>query len=159
MSLVIQSAAFSPGKPIPKRHSGDGEDLSPALSWTALPSGARELALIVDDPDAPTAEPWVHWVLYNVPATVQGIEEGVHQADRPPFPDGASQGLNSWNTIGYRGPAPPKGHGVHHYYFKLYALDAPLKLLAGLDKKALLKAMVGHVLDQGELIGTYERPR
>ncbi len=157
MSLSIRSTAFEPGATVPRRHSGDGEDLSPPISWTGLPPQTRELALIVDDPDAPSPQPWVHWVLYNIPATEQGIAEGVHAKPAPSFPAGALQGKNSWGTVGYRGPAPPKGHGVHRYHFRLYALDSPLDLPAGIDKPALLKAMRGHILAEGEMVGTYQR--
>ena len=149
--------AFEPGTVIPRRHTGDGEDLSPPLSWSGLPTETREIALIVDDPDAPSAQPWVHWVIYKIPAAEEGIAEGVHVKPSPSFPAGALQGKNSWGTVGYRGPAPPKGHGVHRYYFRLYALDAPLNVPAGLDKPGLLKAMHGHILAQGELVGTYQR--
>jgi Raf kinase inhibitor-like YbhB/YbcL family protein len=159
MSLTVTSPAFAAGQAIPRRHTGDGEDLSPPLSWTDLPAGTRELALVVDDPDAPSAEPWVHWVIYNIPAGEQGLHEGVPKKDRPPVPSGPTQGVNSWGTVGYRGPAPPKGHGVHHYHFTLYAVDSHLALVAGLDKRGLLKALAGHVLGKGELVGTYERPR
>ena len=106
--------------------------------------------LIVDDPDAPTPEPWVHWVIYNLPVTTDGIAEGVPPVERPSFPATAVQGKNSWHTIGYRGPAPPKGHGVHRYFFKLYALDKALDLATGLDKPSLLKAMKGHIVAEGE---------
>jgi Raf kinase inhibitor-like YbhB/YbcL family protein len=157
MSLVIQSLSFASGKPIPRRHTGDGEDLSPPLSWSGVPSSARELALIVDDPDAPTPEPWVHWVIYKVPVTTEGLAEGVPPAARPTFPPTAVQGKNSWSTIGYRGPAPPKGHGVHRYFFKLYALDKTLDLPDGIDKPGLEKAMKGHIVAEGELMGTYQR--
>ena len=105
---------------------------------------------IVDDPDAPVAEPWVHWVIYKIPGNATGLEDGA-------IPAGALEGKNTFGNMGYGGPAPPRGHGVHHYHFKLYALDAPLQLKAGLDKKALLAEMAGHILGQGELIGTYER--
>jgi Raf kinase inhibitor-like YbhB/YbcL family protein len=157
MSLTMCSAVFASGKPIPRRHTGDGEDLSPPLSWSGLPASAREVALIVDDPDAPTPEPWVHWVIYKIPATIDGLAEGVPLMPRPSFPASAVQGKNSWNTVGYRGPAPPKGHGVHRYFFKLYALDTVLDLRHGLDKPSLLKAMAGHILAEAELMGTYER--
>jgi Raf kinase inhibitor-like YbhB/YbcL family protein len=157
MSLIIRSAAFSSGKPIPRRHSGDGEDLSPPLAWSGVPSSARELAMIVDDPDAPTPQPWVHWVIYRIPATIDALAEGVPPLPKPSFPDGALQGKNSWNAAGYRGPAPPKGHGVHRYFFKLYALDTVLDLHDGLDKPSLLKAMAGHIVAEGELMGTYQR--
>lgn len=157
MPLIIRSTAFADGRAIPLRHTGDGEDLSPPLSWVNLPGATRELALIVDDPDAPSAEPWVHWVVYKIPPEVQDLAEGTPRSSTLSAPAGALQGKNSWNSVGYRGPAPPKGHGVHHYHFRLYALDAKLKLESGLDKKSLLASMSGHVLDQGELVGTYQR--
>src|SRR5688572_21015712 len=150
MSIRITSAAFEDGKPIPKQFTGDGDDRSPALRWANLPAGTKELAMIVDDPDAPVAEPWVHWVIYKIPGNAPGLDEGA-------IPTGALEGKNTFGNMGYGGPAPPKGHGVHHYHFKLYAHDAPLQVKAGLDKKALLAAMAGHILSQGELIGTYER--
>ena len=115
------------------------------------------MALIVDDPDAPSAEPWVHWVLYKIPPSTTALAEGVPTTRTLSQPFGAVQGINSWRTVGYRGPAPPPGHGTHHYHFKLYALDAVLPLEAGLDKKKLLAAMAGHVVGETELIGTYSR--
>ncbi len=157
MSLRLQSQAFSEGTPIPRRYTGDGEDLSPPLSWSALPATARELALIVDDPDAPTREPWVHWVVYNLPATISELGEGIAPVAHPQVAPGLIQGKNSWNSLGYRGPAPPKGHGTHRYYFKLYAFDTALRLPEGLDKASLLKKMEGHIVSQAELMGTYER--
>jgi len=157
MSLIVSSPAFSEGSPIPRRHTGDGEDLSPALSWSGVPPAALELALIVDDPDAPTSEPWVHWVIYKVPVATYVLPEGVPPVFRPGFPPTALQGRNSWKSVGYRGPAPPKGHGVHRYFFKLFALDKALHLAEGLDKAGLLKAIKGHVVAEGELMGTYQR--
>jgi Raf kinase inhibitor-like YbhB/YbcL family protein len=157
MTLIVRSPAFNDGKPIPRRHTGDGEDLSPALSWSGVPPAARELALIVDDPDAPTSEPWVHWVIYKLEAKSDGLAEGIPPVPRPGAPALAIQGRNSWKSVGYRGPAPPKGHGVHRYFFKLYALDQPLDLAAGLDKASLEKAIAGHVVAQGQLMGTYQR--
>jgi Raf kinase inhibitor-like YbhB/YbcL family protein len=157
MSLIVHSTAFAIGKPIPRRHSGDGEDLSPPLSWSGLPSSARELALIVDDPDAPSPEPWVHWVICKIPVTTGGLAEGVPPVARPGFPPAAVQGKNSWGSVGYRGPAPPKGHGVHRYFFRLYALDKEIDRVDGLDKPGLLKAMKGHIVAEGELMGTFER--
>jgi Raf kinase inhibitor-like YbhB/YbcL family protein len=153
----MHSAVFTEGAAIPRRHTGDGEDLSPPLSWQGLPAAARELALIVDDPDAPSKEPWVHWVIYNLPATVNDLPEGISVAVQAKVAPGAIQGKNSWNTVGYRGPAPPKGHGTHRYYFKLYALDSQLNLPAGLDKAGLLKKLKGHVLSEAALMGTYQR--
>ena len=160
MTVSVTSTAFAQGQAIPKKYTGEGEDISPPVAWSDLPEGTKELALICDDPDAPTAEPWVHWVIYKVPATVASLAEGVPRKPRLSEPAGAVQGKNSWpegKNIGYGGPMPPQGHGVHHYYFKLYALDAVLDLEPGLDKKALLEKIDGHVLAEGVLMGTYER--
>jgi Raf kinase inhibitor-like YbhB/YbcL family protein len=157
MSFVIQSAAFGNGQPIPRRHTGDGEDLSPALSWQGVPPAAGALALVVDDPDAPSSEPWVHWVIYQISLALEGLPEGIPPVVRPPNPPGVLQGRNSWKTAGYRGPAPPRGHGVHRYFFKLHALDKALELPEGLDKTGLLKAIDPHIIDIAELMGTYQR--
>jgi Raf kinase inhibitor-like YbhB/YbcL family protein len=157
MSMTIRSDAFADGRAIPRRHSEDGEDLSPPLTWSGLPDGTRELALIVEDPDAPRAEPWVHWILYKIPADVRTLAEGIPPSPAPEIPRGALQGKNSWGTDGYRGPAPPRGHGTHHYHFRLYALDAPLHAAQGLDKEGFLRAIQGHTLAQAETVGTYER--
>ncbi len=156
-SIVVRSSAFEPNQPVPRKHTEDGQNVSPPLSWSGVPEGARELALIVDDPDAPRPQPWVHWVLYKIPPETRGLEENVSPAERPAKPGGSRQGKNSWDRLGYGGPAPPRGHGVHHYHFKLYALDAPVNLSPGASKEELLAAMKGHILAQGELIGTYER--
>jgi Raf kinase inhibitor-like YbhB/YbcL family protein len=157
MSLTLQTKAFANGQAIPVRFTGDGADVSPELTWTDPPAGTKELALIVDDPDAPTAEPWVHWVIYKIPADVRTLAEGVPARPALDRPGGTVQGKNSWGTVGYRGPAPPKGHGTHHYHFRLHALDAPLQAAAGLDKNVLLKLMKGHILAQAEVVGTYQR--
>jgi Raf kinase inhibitor-like YbhB/YbcL family protein len=157
MGMTLRSDAFEDGRAIPRRYTEDGEDLSPPLSWSGLPEGTKELALIVDDPDAPRAEPWVHWVLYKVPADARTLPEGIPPTPVLDVPPGALQGKNSWGTIGYRGPAPPRGHGTHHYHFRLHALEAPLRAAQGLDKAGLQEAMQGHVLAEAELVGTYER--
>ncbi|HVA50286.1 MAG TPA: YbhB/YbcL family Raf kinase inhibitor-like protein [Pirellulales bacterium] len=160
MSLTVSSEAFKAGAPIPKKCTEDGQDVSPPLSWQKVPEGTKELALICDDPDAPTAEPWVHWVLYKIPADATHLPEAVPPDAELKAPAGARQGMNTWKTgrtVGYRGPAPPKGHGPHHYHFRLYALDAPLSLHAKATKQELLDAMKGHLLAEGVLIGTYER--
>ncbi|MEK6675701.1 MAG: YbhB/YbcL family Raf kinase inhibitor-like protein [Planctomycetota bacterium] len=157
INLNVTSAAFTNGAVIPTRFTGDGEDVSPPLQWTGIPTNAKELALIVDDPDAPTANPWVHWVIYKIPATEIGLPENVAKTTALLQPVGTVQGRNSWGTTGYRGPAPPRGGGVHHYHFKLYALDKALPVGAGMDKNQLLNAISGHVLAQGELVGTYQR--
>ncbi len=155
----LHSLAFADGQPIPVKYTDDGDDVSPPLSWSGLPEGTKQLALICDDPDAPTAEPWVHWVIYKIPPTLTGLPEGVPKEARPAVVPGAIQGRNGWReseNLGYRGPAPPPG-GVHHYFFNLYALDAELDLQEGLDKKGLLAAIEGHVLAEARWMGTYTR--
>jgi Raf kinase inhibitor-like YbhB/YbcL family protein len=155
MTIQITSSAFRQGQPIPKKYTGEGADVSPPLAWSNLPAGTKELALICDDPDAPNGD-WVHWVIYKIPAEAKGLPEGVPQTPTLKEPAGALQGENSWPSTGYRGPKPPPGK-VHHYYFKLFALDAPLRAEPGLDKRGLLAFIKGHELGKGELMGTYER--
>lgn len=155
-AMSVQTSAFEPGKPIPQKFTADGENISPRLKFSGIPAAAKELALIVDDPDAPRPQPWVHWVLYKLPPSVTELPEHL-PADGKLAQPAAVQGKNSWGSLGYRGPEPPRGHGVHHYHFKLYALDAPLPQTPGLDKDALLKAMQGHILSQSEVVGTYHR--
>lgn len=160
MTIELESEAFLQQARIPQAHTGDGQDISPPLSWSNVPAGVQEFALICDDPDAPTPEPWVHWVLYKIPAAVRELPAGLPVDARLKSPHGALQGANSWpsgRTVGYRGPAPPRGHGTHHYHFRLYALDTELHLPPKSNKQALLEAVQGHILDEGELVGTYER--
>lgn len=162
MSFKLSSTAFEPGKVIPRKHTGEGGDVSPPLSWEHVPDGTKEFALICDDPDAPTPQPWVHWVIYGISAEVRHLPEGIKNDPKLTQPILALQGKNSWDsgkTIGYRGPMPPPGHGTHHYHFKLYALDTPLELAPGATKDQLLRAMKGHVVALAELIGTYERKK
>jgi Raf kinase inhibitor-like YbhB/YbcL family protein len=156
MPIPLESPAFANGEVIPKKHTGEGEDVSPELRWSGVPAGTRELALVCDDPDAPRAEPWVHWVLYGLAPTVSELPEDI-ATDATLAQPKACQGVTDFGRVGYGGPMPPKGHGRHRYVFRLYALDRPLVLPPGLDKKRLLAAMQGHILDQGELVGTYER--
>jgi Raf kinase inhibitor-like YbhB/YbcL family protein len=160
MSIEVSSTAFQNDQWIPKKYSGEGVDVSPPLAWSGLPAGTQELVLICDDPDAPSPEPWVHWVIYKIAADAKGLDEGVAPEPRPARPAGAVQGKNSWptgRTIGYRGPMPPPGHGTHHYHFTLYALSAPLDVEPGLSKRNLLKQMEGKILATGRLTGIYER--
>jgi Raf kinase inhibitor-like YbhB/YbcL family protein len=159
MAIEIRSSAFESGEPIPRKYTGDGQDLSPPITWSELPPGTMELALICDDPDAPSAEPWVHWVIFNIAAELSELPQGVGRQLRPDEVAGAVQGQNSWpsDNIGYRGPAPPPGSGRHRYVFKLYALDSLLELESGATKGSLLKAMSGHVLAEAQRIATYER--
>lgn len=149
MAIRVSSPAFEGGSAIPRKYTGEGEDVAPPLEWTGLPEGTREVALICDDPDAPMPEPFVHWVLYKITANKAGLPEGSLA--------GALEGRNGFGRVGYGGPMPPEGHGTHHYHFKVYALDAELEATPGLSKDQLLAAMEGHVLDEGELVGTYER--
>lgn len=156
MTMTLSSPSFHANEAIPSRHTCEGQDVSPALSWAGLPAGTQSLALIVDDPDAPDpAAPqrtWVHWVLYNLPPTSAGLPEGVAPAGLPP---GTLQGMNDWHRTGYGGPCPPIG--AHRYFHKLYALDAVLPDLKQPTKAALEKAMLGHILGKVELVGKYQK--
>jgi Raf kinase inhibitor-like YbhB/YbcL family protein len=158
MSLSLTSPAFSHQEEIPTRFTCEGEDLSPALDWAKLPPETRSLALIVDDPDAPDPKApkttWVHWVLYDIPVSAEGMPEALKPTDLPP---GTKEGLNDWKRTGWGGPCPPIGR--HRYFFKLYALDTQLPDLDHPTKAQLEKAMAGHILAQGELIGTYEKAK
>jgi Raf kinase inhibitor-like YbhB/YbcL family protein len=155
--IDVMSGAFTNGQRIPAKFTGEGEDMSPPISWSDVPEGTKELALIMDDPDAPIAEPFVHWTIYKIPPTVRELPQDISDIAKVSSPHGALQGKNSFGSIGYRGPMPPRGHGLHHYRFKLYALDEELDLKPGMDKKALLAAMKDHVLGEGEIVGTYQR--
>jgi len=157
MAITVTSTAFKAGGVIPKKHTGEGDDVSPALAWSGVPKNAKEQVLICDDPDAPRADPWVHWVLYTLPPETAELPEGVSADETLSIPKGAVQGFNDFKKVGYNGPMPPRGHGTHHYHFKLYALDAALKLPPKQTKKDVLAAMKGHILAEGELIGSYER--
>ena len=152
MSLQLTSEAFAPEGSIPTRYTCTGSDISPSLTWGEPPEGTQSFALIMDDPDAPVGT-WVHWVLFNIPASSRGLPEAVPAGER--LSDGSLHGKNSGGNPGYNGPCPPSG--THRYFFKLYALDEMLALSAGADKGALLKAMQGHTLAQGELMGTFSK--
>jgi Raf kinase inhibitor-like YbhB/YbcL family protein len=153
MSIELTSTAFQPGGTIPKQHTADGADRSPPLHWSEPPSGTKSLALICDDPDAPGGT-WVHWVLFNLPSQTRELEEGVPTTET--LGNGAKQGTNDFGNIGYGGPDPPKGK-PHRYLFKLYALDVAVDLPAGATKAQLTDAMKGHILGEGQLVGTYGR--
>jgi Raf kinase inhibitor-like YbhB/YbcL family protein len=154
MSVTLRSTAFSEGGMIPRQYTCDGPNVSPPLAWDAPTSGVKSLALIVDDPDAPRGT-WVHWVLFNLPADARSLPENV--APDKVLKNGAKQGTNDFRKIGYGGPCPPGG--THRYYFKLYALDTMLNLDAGATKDQLLKAMEGHIVAEGQLMGKYSRDR
>lgn len=147
MAIELVSTAFAPNGVIPKRYTCDGENLSPPLAWSHLPPQTKSIALIMDDPDAPIGT-FVHWVIFNIPPEVTGFAEGEKGI--------GVEGSNDFRKVGYGGPCPPRGSN-HRYFFKVYALDIKLNLDTGATKKDLEKAMQGHILDQGELIGRYGR--
>ncbi len=160
MTFLLTSPAFADGDPIPSEYTSDGRDISPPLSWSGLPEGTKELVVICDDPDAPTEEPWVHWVIYNIPAGLGSLPEGIPREARVQDIPGVLQGKNSWKigqTIGYRGPAPPSGSGLHHYHFTAYAIPAKLIAEPGMDKDVVLQGIDAQVMAETELVGTYER--
>jgi Raf kinase inhibitor-like YbhB/YbcL family protein len=156
MTMTLYSPAFEQMHDIPAQHTCDGMNTSPPLYWSGIPHGAKSLALVVDDPDAPDpAAPqltFVHWVLYNIPPESGGLEEDVAPDSLPP---GTEVGLNDWQDKAWGGPCPPKGR--HRYFFKLYALNSTLPHLKRPSKRALEEAMEGHVLAQAQLIGLYQR--
>ncbi len=158
MSLTITSTAFAANAAIPSLYTCEGKDVSPPLSWSGAPSGAKSFALIVDDPDAPDpAAPkmtWVHWVLYDIPTTTGALAEAVTAGA---LPTGTREGLNDWGRTGYGGPCPPIGR--HRYFHKLYALDTVLPDLKRPKKAELEKAMRGHIVAEAVLIGTYQKSR
>jgi Raf kinase inhibitor-like YbhB/YbcL family protein len=152
-SMQLTSPAFKALGRIPKKHTGEGEDVSPALAWTGAPAGTKAFALVCHDPDAPLVTPiaygFTHWVLYNIPGKTSQLAEGER---------GYTSGASSFGKQGYGGPLPPEGHGVHHYYFWLLALDTDQKLPAGLSIHELFAKIEPHVLGMNRLIGTYSRP-
>jgi Raf kinase inhibitor-like YbhB/YbcL family protein len=144
--LRIKSPAFEPHKRIPDKYTGNGENVAPALEWSGAPDGTEAFAIVVYDPDAPLVDGFTHWVAYGIPATTTSLPEGG---------EGPVQGLNSMGEEGYTGPAPPPGHGPHHYYFWVYALDQNLDLPPGLDRRSLLERIEDHVIEQARVTGTY----
>jgi Raf kinase inhibitor-like YbhB/YbcL family protein len=158
MPFILTSPAFAPNGAIPSKYTCEGADMSPPLEWFGVPRDAKTLVLIVDDPDAPDpAKPqrvYVHWVLYNIPATVTKLPENAAKAG---LPSGTLQGLNDWNKQTYGGPCPPIGR--HRYFFKLYALDNDLPELFNATKSVLEKAMEEHLVEHAELIGTYQKTK
>lgn len=153
MALRITSPVFDEGETIPRKHTCQGSDVSPPLSWGEPPMGTKALALIVDDPDAPMGV-FNHWIIFNIPVSERGLVEAVPAQGE--LPNGSIQGRNSFGRVGYGGPCPPPG-SPHRYYFTLYALSDPLKLEAGVGRKDVLAAMKGIVTGQAELMGRYRR--
>lgn len=152
-SIKIISPAFQPQESIPSKYTCQGADVSPQLTWTGIPKKTFSLVLIMEDPDASVGI-WDHWVLYNLPPMIKGMPENMPRMER--LANGERQGLNSFKKIGYQGPCPPAGK-AHRYFFRIYALDAALSLQGKVTKDEVLKAMEGHILSSGELMGWYER--
>lgn len=160
MPIKVQCDAFEDGGRIPVRYTKEGENVSPPLRWDQLPAGTKEVAIICEDPDAPRPEPFVHWVAYGIPADCHQLPEAIPHKSKAEMSEETEmfQGQNSFHDVGYDGPMPPPGHGVHHYHFRVYALDEPLRFHGKhLDNKSLIASMSGHILDSGEIVGTYER--
>lgn len=161
-ALTVTSNTISAGATIPAQHTADGLNISPALAWAGAPAGTKSFAVVCEDPDVllpPTnPQPFVHWVIYNIPATAKGLPENVPIDPAAPMPAaiaGAIQGPSGFRRPIYRGPAPPPGK-PHHYHFVVYALDVD-GLPAGLTRAQLTEAMAGHIVGQGELVALYER--
>ena len=157
VKLAVRSAAFTDGAPMAARYSEYADGVSPPLSWPAV-QGARSYAVILEDPDAPQ-KPFVHWLAWNIPASVTSLPEGLQEQPRLTEPDGVLQGRTTRGSIGYYGPRPPAGDPAHHYHFQVLALDAMLSLPFGSDRDQLLKAVQGHVLAKGEVVGRFAQPR
>lgn len=151
--MKISSPAFADGQALPKKYTCEGADVNPALQFDNVSKNAQSLTLIVDDPDAPTPQPWVHWIVINIPVTLRELPEDVKIASL----SGARELTNSFNKMAWGGACPPKGHGVHRYYFTLYALDKVLDLEQTASRAALEQAMQGHVVGKTQLMGTYKR--
>jgi Raf kinase inhibitor-like YbhB/YbcL family protein len=157
--IVVESPTMAPGRPIPRDHSPDGRNESPPLTWRGLPAGTRQLAVVCEDHGAGNPPPWVHWIVYNIPASSPGLPQGIPFDAADPMPvglEGVRQGNNGWGLAMYRGPAPPAG-AEHQYEFTVLALDSELDLPAGLTRAELLQEIEGHVLGRGTLTATYTR--
>ncbi len=152
--LQIESGDITPLGPIPERFTSDGSNVSPALSWSGIPDGAVELVLVVHDPDAPLADGFTHWAVHGIDPSATGVEEG----GVPRGTHGtAIVDRNEMGDAEYTGPAPPPGHGPHHYFFHLYALDAPIAADDPIDRAELIDRMEGHIIEQARLVATYEK--
>ena len=156
MAFTLTSKAFAANASIPKKHTCDGPDVSPPLTWGGTPTGTKAFALINDDPDAPRPGGWVHWVLYDLPGNWVELPENVPKEEAVSTLGGARQGKNDFGRIGFNGSCPPPGK-PHHYHFKLYALDAALGLKPGATRSEVERAMQGHVLGIAEIVGIYQR--
>ncbi len=154
-SIEVQSSAFSDNEKIPEKHTAYGDDISPPLSWSGVPEGAKSLVLMMEDPDAAEPKPFVHWLLYNLPPDMTSLPEGLPKKPALEKPENALQGETSKGVIGYFGPKPPPWD-VHHYHFQVFALDKVLDLKPAAKREDLLREMAGHVVAKGLLVGTYQ---
>jgi Raf kinase inhibitor-like YbhB/YbcL family protein len=154
MNIQITSNAFQDGESIPIKYTCDGNDRSPAMSWSGIPEDAQTLALVCEDMDAPSGT-FVHWIIYNISPTVIGLAEGVPTVEI--LPDSAIQGRNDFKRTGYGGPCPPPSDSAHRYFFRLYALDTAIQLSAGAGREEFARAIDGHILAEGHLMGIYQR--
>ncbi|HEY7493119.1 MAG TPA: YbhB/YbcL family Raf kinase inhibitor-like protein [Candidatus Tectomicrobia bacterium] len=155
--LTVTSRAFVNGGAIPQQHSAYGEDISPTLSWSGMPAAAQSVVVLVEDPDALSPKPFVHWSVANLPTQVTALPAGLPPGERLTQLGDASQGANHMSQLGWFGPKPPAGDPPHHYHFQVFGLDTTLTLPGGFNRQALLGAMRGHVLAFGQVVGTYER--
>lgn len=159
--MQLTSSAFERDAMIPVRYTGEGRDISPPLEWSYVPDHTKAFALICEDPDAPVRpgkeHPFAHWLIYNIPARITALPEGLPGKEILLLPVFATQGRNSFGKIGYGGPMPPPGHGVHRYHFTLFALSSSIPIASGMRREAFLLALQGHVLATASLTGTYER--
>jgi len=153
--IGVTSAAFHDNGDIPLRYTRAGGNVSPALSWSALPKKTVSVALICEDPDAPGHDPFTHWIFYNIPPDLSGVREGISHALQPGEFSGAEQGANDFGNVGYDGPAPPRGDGIHRYQFQVYALDDLLPLPPAVSADGIWQAMKDHILGKGVLVGVY----
>jgi Raf kinase inhibitor-like YbhB/YbcL family protein len=147
-ALNVESPAFAANGELPRRATADGEDVSPEIRWSDGPPGTREFVVLCEDPDAPIAKPFVHWLVHGIDPATHAIDDGASIAE---------EGKNGFHRIGYSGAAPPPGHGTHHYHFEVFALDRTLDVSEACTRDELVDAMAGHVLARGDLVGTYAR--
>jgi Raf kinase inhibitor-like YbhB/YbcL family protein len=158
-TFVVESPTMKTGEMMPRDYTPDGRNVSPPLTWSGLPAGTRQIAVICQDHGAGNPPPWVHWMVYNIPGSANGLPEGIPFEESQPMPDGlegVAQGANGWGLPMYRGPAPP-GTTLHHYHFAVFALDTELGLPPGLTRDELLEAIDGHVIGEGSMTPHYRR--
>ncbi len=156
--LHVRSDAFEEGREIPDEYSAGGRNLSPSVGWSGVPERAQSIVVIVEDPDAPPPQtPFVHWLVYNIPPTVERLPQDIPKVKQPEQPAGVAQGLNSSGSVGWFGPKPPKGDPPHHYHFQVFVLDRDLKLPPGARRQDVLEAMSGHVIGKGQVVATFHQ--